>query len=233
MPNRFFKLPFSFDTKLLLQDLSICLADEWVSHFNRQDYSGKWTSISLRSATGKEKDIYAHPGVSEYTNTTLMNKCSYFLEIVNSFRCEKEAVRLLSLSSGSHIKEHRDLQASYQYGFFRVHIPIKTGEQVSFLVDGCRLNMKSGECWYANFDLPHSVLNEGTTDRVHLIMDCKRNEWSDEIFRRAGYDFEEEKKKNDHPIAIKKNMIAELSLMNTDTSRQLAEQIKREITPGQ
>jgi hypothetical protein len=37
--------------------------------------------------------------------------------------------------------------------------------------------MEAGECWYVNVDLPHRVNNRGTTERIHLVIDCVVDEW--------------------------------------------------------
>jgi hypothetical protein len=60
---------------------------------------------------------------------------------------------------------------------------------------------------------------------VHLIMDCNRNEWSDELFAKAGYDFTQEKKGPDDETL--KKMLEELERMNTDTSRKLISELIR------
>ena len=229
MTNSAFKLPFSFDEHLLLEDLDSCLKTAWSEHFNRQDYDGKWTSISLRSASGKETDIYSHPNTAAYTNTPVLEKCAYFKSIIDLFECEKEAVRLLSLAAGSVVKEHRDNHAGYESGVFRIHVPIRTNAQVAFFVDGEVVPMKTGECWYANVNLPHSVRNDGTTDRIHLVIDCKRNEWSDNLFKAMGYDFEFEKQQADYDQETKLKMIEELSRLDTPVSRQLLEQLQNEL----
>lgn len=229
MKNIFFKFPFHFDETKLAEDLSKCLKIQWPEHFNQQDFEGSWTSIALRSASGRESDISAHYTEQAYINTPVLQECHYFREIIESFQCEKEAVRLLSLAAGSVIKEHTDPHAGYEFGFFRIHIPIQTVPDVSFKVDGYELPMKSGECWYADFHLPHSVENRSKTNRVHLIMDCKRNEWSDVLFGNAGYDFEEERKKNEIPLETKLQMIEELSGIDTEGARNLITQLKKEI----
>lgn len=227
MKNTFFKIPFSFDPDRLLRDLSICEMHEWNSHFNKKDYNGSWTSIALRSSSGKENDIYALSGRS-FSDTPLLEACSYFQSIIQSFECEKESIRLLSLAPGSSIKEHRDLDAGYESGFFRLHIPIITNTNVSFIVNRNNLIMNQGECWYANFNLPHSAENKGTRDRVHLVIDCMRNEWSDKLFERSGYDFEFEKRSKEYAPETKKKIIAELSRINSATSKKLIEQLKKE-----
>ncbi len=219
------RLPFLFDTTLLQRDLATCLAEEWKLHFNQHDYDGSWTGIALRSATGKAHDIHAHPVDNAYHDTPLLAHCPYFREVLGNFQCETETVRLLRLAPGSVIKEHRDRGLGYAYGVFRLHIPIRTHAAVSFRVGGEELPMKSGECWYADFDLPHSVTNESASERVHLVIDCLRNAWSDELFRGAGYDFAEEKRALEPDAETKRRIQEELLRMNTEMSRKMAQQL--------
>lgn len=223
--NSFLKLPFLFDSLKLQDDLSTCLAINWKQHFNQSDYSGDWSGIAMRSSSGNEIDILSHPG-SEFKDTPLMEVCPYFRKILSLFECEKETIRLLRLAPGSNIKEHRDRGAGYQFGNFRVHIVIRTHPDVSFIVDGVEVSMKTGECWYADFDRPHSVTNNSNEERVHLIMDCIRNEWSDTLFAKAGYDFSLEKTQPDDETF--KRMLAELERIDTATSREIILKMKNE-----
>jgi hypothetical protein len=57
----------------------------------------------------------------------------------------------------------------------RHHIPIITNEKVNFFVGGESINMKEGECWEINNSLLHSVDNQGTTNRIHLMIDIMPN----------------------------------------------------------
>ena len=223
-------MPFQFDNHLLLENLSICLESEWNEHFNKKDFEGEWTSISLRSASGKETDVAANPNVEQYKNTPLLKKCKYFQFIIDQFECEKESIRLLSLSPGSYVNTHTDLAAGYESGFFRIHVPIKTDFNVSFIVNGIDIKMKEGECWYANFNLPHSVQNKSARNRVHLVIDCKRNDWSDKLFKEVGYDFDYEKQTMDYSIKTKQLMIEQLRLMKTKTADNMIEKLTIEIS---
>ncbi len=230
MSNRFFQLPFVFDPAQLRQDLAYCLSHAWMNHFNGRDYDGSWTSLSLRSASGLETDIMAHDDQSNgYRNTAMLAQCPYFGEVLSRFEVELQAVRLLSLAPGSVIRQHTDPHLGYEYGCFRLHIPLQTGSHVQFRVDGTNLLMQPGECWYANFNLPHSVRNNGSTDRIHLVIDGLRNDWSDELFGRVGYDFGEESRDRSPSAATKWQMITELERMDSDTARQLILQLRREI----
>ncbi|RYZ19341.1 MAG: aspartyl/asparaginyl beta-hydroxylase domain-containing protein, partial [Chitinophagaceae bacterium] len=196
---------------------------------NQKDYSGSWTSISLRSATGNATDIYAHSSGC-FSDTDLLKKCGYFGKVLNQIKCEKESVRLLCLAPGSEIKEHTDRELGYGFGNFRLHIPIKTDENVQFRVGGEDIRMNAGECWYANFHLPHSVQHNGTENRIHLVIDCLRNAWTDDWFAKAGYDFEEERKsKIPNPETVKR-MMEELAHLNTEVALQLKQQLQKDLT---
>jgi hypothetical protein len=224
----FFRLPLDFDPQRLSDDLRICETLQWTPHFNTRDYSGEWSSIALRSASGSASDIHSHPTENAYRDTALLGACRYFADVLGSFQCEKESVRLLRLAGGAHIKEHRDVQAGYQFGFFRVHIPIQTSDQVRFLVAGQALDMAAGECWYADFSQTHSVENCGNESRVNLILDCKRNDWSDSLFAQAGYDFEQERRRMQFDRATRAKVIAELSGHKTEAAENLIRQLLAE-----
>lgn len=222
-----YKLPQKYNVKHLKTDLKICQNIDWLLHFNQNDFTGHWSSFALRSISGSESDILATPNAT-FQDTPTLNKCLYFKEILDSFLCKKEAVRLLSLSPNSYIKEHTDLSSGYEDGFFRIHIPIQTNDKVIFTVNKKPLLMREGECWYANFNRPHFVSNEGETDRIHLVIDCLRNDWSDQLFATFGYDFEEEKKSK-YDQQTKLMMIEQLALMNTARADSLIKQLQEEL----
>ena len=204
------KLPISFSIDKLQKEFAICENDLWTPHFNTNRYEGNWTSVSLRSQSGLVNDITSFAN-TEHKNTNLLDRCDYFKEIMDWFQCEKEAVRLLRLGPGSEIKEHVDNDTSYEDGFFRIHIPIITNEEVFFYVDKKRVPMKMGECWYANFQLPHSVENKSTEPRIHLTLDCIRNDWSDKLFEEMGFDINYSAENATYSKEIKQQIIEELS----------------------
>jgi hypothetical protein len=227
--NDFFQLPLTFEQDQLLSDLAICEKYHWVAHYNTNDYNGDWKAIALRSSNGDAENVLAHDAAL-FINTPLLNQCPYFSEIIGAFHCELETVRLLALAPGSFIKEHRDRGLSYAEGFFRLHIPITTDEKVEFMVNGHLLNMLPGECWYANFDLPHSVNHLGTTRRIHLVIDGKRNAWTDALFDNAGYHFELEKTKKRLDTNTVQEMIQHLNAMGTATADKLVADLKKDYS---
>ena len=214
------KLPISFSIEKLQKELAICENDLWTPHFNTNRYEGNWTSVSLRSQSGLVNDITSFAN-TEHKNTNLLDRCQYFKEIMDWFQCKKEAVRLLRLGPGSEIKEHVDNDTSYEDGFFRIHIPIITNSEVFFYVDKKRVPMQMGECWYANFQLPHSVENKSNEPRIHLTLDCLRNDWSDQLFAEMGFDINYPKENNSYSEEVKQQIIDELSRNPSELNNKL------------
>ena len=230
MITPFLKLPFHFSEEKLLNDLEVCKNLDFISHFNKNDYSGEWTSIALRSQNGEMNNIFAlSQGSENYKNTELIDKCVYFKEIINLFECEKESIRLLNLKPGSVIKEHTDYNLGYEDGIFRIHIAITTNKDVHFFINSEEVKMLPGESWYGNFNLPHSVRNDGKTDRIHLVMDCIRNNWSDNLFEECGYSFDVEKEQPEYSRETKLQIIEQLKLMDTETAREMVSQLNKEL----
>lgn len=48
---------------------------------------------------------------------------------------------------------------------------------MEFFLNGERVLMLAGECWYINANLPHKVENRGEANRVHLVVDCVVDDW--------------------------------------------------------
>jgi len=220
MNPSFFQLPVNFSIEKLQEEFQFCENEHWSSHFNTQRYSGNWSSISLRSGSGNVNDIHSFPNQA-YINTTLLNTCKYFQEVIDWFACEKEAIRLLRLDPLSEIKEHTDNDTSYADGFFRIHIPILTNAEVYFYVNNERVFMHAGECWYADFQLPHRVINKSQEARVHLVIDCIRNEWSDQLFQQAGFDTTCSSKQPAMSSDMKRQVINELLRNPTEANLKL------------
>ena len=232
MITAFLRLPFTFEPEALAEDYRTCVSWEWKRHFNTSDFEGNWDGIALRSASGDSTDIKAHPD-AVYADTKLLEGCPVFRGVLSRFECDREAVRLLRLAPGSEIKEHSDPGGGYASGSFRVHVPVQTNPKVRFRVGGHDVPMEAGSCWYADFGLPHSVRNDGEADRIHLVVDLLRNEWTDSLFREAGYDFEAEARGRSQPLAVKIQMLEHLSAMDNEAARRLAANLRLEIQAEQ
>jgi hypothetical protein len=173
-----FRLSRSFDATRLQADLAGLVATDYVPHFNTRYYQGDWSVVPLRSIGGRADQIYPDPTKKNaFADTPLLARCPYVREVLAAFPCPQQAVRFLRLKAGSVIKEHTDLDLGFEDGEVRLHLPVHTNPAVVFMLGGQRVIMHEGECWYNNFNLPHSVENRGATDRIHLVIDCEVNDW--------------------------------------------------------
>jgi len=181
---RCLRLPFTFEADKLRTDLALVRDDEWIPHQQKKHYDGLWSGAALRSIGGSRDNLVpeARDGQS-FADTALLARCPYFRAVLAQFRCPLNAVRLLRLQAGSNIAEHVDGALDFEDGEVRIHIPIVTSDGVRFILDGARLVLAPGECWYTNVNLPHAVENTGTVDRIHLVLDCIVDDWLREIFR--------------------------------------------------
>jgi hypothetical protein len=184
IPDRV-RLPFSFDTALLVEDLAR-LGENWTPHYVPQNYSGNWSVIPLRAPSGEThpiRMIYSDPTARTYVDTEALRACPYFREVLSSFQTTLLAARVMRLTAGSTIKEHTDLDLRFEEGRVRIHIPIVSNPDVEFYLNNERVVLAAGSCWYLRLSDPHRVANRGTTDRVHLVIDLEVNEWLTELFR--------------------------------------------------
>lgn len=83
----------------------------------------------------------------------------------------------MRLAAGSRIHEHSDHDLMAEARVARIHVPITTKPGVTFLLNGMPLAMEPGEAWYLRLADPHAVRNEGTSDRVHLVLDVVVDAW--------------------------------------------------------
>jgi mannose-6-phosphate isomerase-like protein (cupin superfamily) len=199
------------------------ITQPWSPHFNTKHYEGGWTVISLR-APGGHADRVIPDLVQEggYMDTPLMENCPAIRELVAAFKCPVLSVRLMNLQAGAIIKEHRDHELAFEKGEARLHFPIFTNDGVEFYVDNERIPMREGDCWYINANLPHRVANHGSTDRIHLVIDCKVNAWVEELFVNA----EKKYVPNDQQHAQLLQVIRELRSQGNETADKLANELE-------
>jgi aspartyl/asparaginyl beta-hydroxylase len=174
------RLARDFDPGRLEEDLGRLRDCEWISHFVKQNYDGDWSVIPLRAPAGATHPImmiYSSPTAKDFTDTPLLAHTPYFRDLLAAFACPLGAVRLMRLGPGSIIKEHKDDDLAFERGTVRLHVPITTNPHVEFLLNGSRVVMPPGSAWYLRLSDPHSVSNNGTTDRVHLVIDALANDW--------------------------------------------------------
>ena len=174
------KLPLCFDVKRMQQDLDVLQQQLWIDHFVQQNYEGGWEVLPLRGQLGAEHPvmmIYSNPGCNEWQDTPFLEQASYIKDVLQQLKMPLQAVRLMRLTAGSHIKSHQDHDLDVQQGVVRLHIPIITNDKVYFILNDKRVVMEEGECWYLRLSDFHMVDNKSDIDRVHLVIDATVNSW--------------------------------------------------------
>ncbi len=181
-PVSFAQIPCEIQLAILQAEVESLLANPWVDHVNKQDYSGGWDVLPLRC---QRQYLDAHPilqGFSiadgaDWENLPVMAQCPEIQHLFNQLQCPIKAARLMRLKAGAEIKPHRDHELSIEFGEARLHVPIHTSDAVSFLVEQKLIPMRAGELWYFNADQIHEVYNHGSEDRINLVIDCVVNDW--------------------------------------------------------
>jgi mannose-6-phosphate isomerase-like protein (cupin superfamily) len=202
------------------------LADSWTAHFNTFHYNGSWTVLPLRTPGGTDNilpELINNDHFEDHPNMLLFPRVKSFIE---EMECEIMSVRMLNLSAGSAIKQHRDLELAFEKGEARLHIPIKTNPDVEFYINNEHIIMSEGECWYINANLPHRVTNNGNTDRIHLVIDCKVNAWLKQLILNTDTIAHEPDQSRDPELL--KQMIISLKEQGTERSLQMAIELQAE-----
>ncbi|AGC75377.1 aspartyl/asparaginyl beta-hydroxylase [Nonlabens dokdonensis] len=173
------QLPFKFDVELIKKELS---------QFSKEDYRDIYnSSVTLETLwlIHLIEPINDTNGLPVFLPNATLKKCPYLLSVFETFLCPVETFRIHVLDPGASIQPHRDNGYSMENGMVRLHIPIQTHKKVQLIIDKEPVVMHAGECWYCNFHKVHEVHNKSDEPRIHLILDCKVNEWFKEIFEKS------------------------------------------------
>jgi mannose-6-phosphate isomerase-like protein (cupin superfamily) len=229
---QYLQLPVLFDAQKMQQEMILMGKQFWKLHFQVKHYDGQWSAIPLRSIDGSVDNEFLSPveDATIYKDTVLLQQSPYLQQVLRFFECPLMAVRLLKLTPGTQIHEHRDRDLSFEQGQVRFHIPVVTNPQIEFILHKEQMYLKEGECWYMNFNLPHSLHNQSKKDRVHLVIDAVVNDWVIKLFESSAV----LNKKGiadipKHTQQEQTEMIAHLRSMNTDTAHKLADEIENNL----
>jgi len=226
--TRYLKLPFYFDIDLLNLEMNNILSSEWLNHFNTGDYENGLTNIPLRSANGRLN--YSMPVLNQnFLNTDILKRCTYFQTVLDIFKCEKNAVQLMSLEPGGVIKPRAHPGICFEDGLARLYIPIVTDPTIMFVIDGEPIHFSCGAAWYLNTSCIHSVANASSYPKIHLILDCIPNAWLKQVFDKAGFIPNDTPKYHDTSINDDNviNIIKHLRAMGDPTSLHLADKLSK------
>ena len=174
------RLPLDFVAASLAEEAEAFAPESWIDHFVSENYVGSWQVLPLRGPAGETHPIrmaYSDPSATAFVDTPFLDDAPNLKAAIGMFPCPLGSARLMKLAPGSYIREHRDHDLDPESGTVRLHVPLTTNDGVVFLVGGQRVSMRPGECWYLRLSEPHEVRNDGSTDRLHLVLDATVDQW--------------------------------------------------------
>ena len=124
--------------------------------------------------------------VFELQDTELRKKFPEVETLLEWVNTPIHRIRFMKLSPGGGTLERHTDQTDSKVGvqngkLMRFHWPIESNSEVKFYVwdaDGFRNTtyMEVGTCWYLDIRKPHQAINNGVSDRIHLVVDIEANE---------------------------------------------------------
>lgn len=168
-----FKLQLTPPSKELIDEIKNFIIDKkFIKHFGNY-HDGGWESIGLITSGGNPNEDREIKGKKFEKTTFLKNdlkKLNSFLELIPF---KKKRVRIMNLKKNKKIFTHFDRTETFDLGSMRVHIPIITNSKAIIKIINQEYHWEEGGVYYADFSFPHSVENNGDSDRYHLVIDCE------------------------------------------------------------
>lgn len=167
----------------------------WAQHYSSYNKRHSWTAFAIRGFDPIDPGFIIKPTEMSRKwrdeNPQRMGaQCDWTIaaarfpkirEIVARLPGEPQRVRLMRLAStGGELTRHADIvdpEAGTQDGqTARIHIPLISPPECRFISwgeDGARreAHLAPGGLWYLDTRKPHSVINPGDRDRVHIVVD--------------------------------------------------------------
>jgi len=163
LTHPFLKLPLQFDAAALEREVRALPEAAWVPH--PTGFEGN-EAVRLVTAGGRPTDDLD----GEMAPTPELLAMPYVQQIMGEIGGVWGRSRLMGLRAGGEVPLHVDSHY-YWRTHWRIHIPIITSPQVLFSCGPETIHMKPGECWLFDSFRWHRVVNGGTEQRVHLVLD--------------------------------------------------------------
>jgi len=161
---RFLQLPIQFDAAKLAEEVAAIPESAWRPH--PQGYPGN-DALALITTDG---DPASDARAGAMLPTPHLLACPYLMQVLETLGATWGRSRLMRLSGDAEVTAHVDTDY-YWRDHMRVHVPIVTQPTVRFQCGDQQVNMAAGECWIFDTWSLHSVHNDATRSRIHLVAD--------------------------------------------------------------
>jgi Aspartyl/Asparaginyl beta-hydroxylase len=176
------RLPVRFDPAPLDDEVAR-LPEAWWEVHEGPYHDGGWDAVALWAAGGDRRQQRSTGG--DFSGTEALDRCPAIQQVLRQVPAERNRVRLMRLRPGARILRHVDPIEQVSASLTRLHVPIRTSPDVTFVVNDVRLAMAPGELWHVDIRFPHEVHNAGDRARIHLVIDLIMNPWLETQFAAA------------------------------------------------
>lgn len=156
-----------------LPDLDWDTEEDFDANYNKNDKGAlKQTQHAiLRFADKRSDEIrYLHTSRWELWKETLLPIMEQITQPLGYKRGFYPKIMFAKLPAGQFILPHVDGTAK-GYVPHKIHLPVTTNTKAYFFLDKERHHFETGKAYEVNNGMRHSVVNGGSTDRVHLIFE--------------------------------------------------------------
>lgn len=160
----FLQFPLRFDADALAAEIAAIGEAAWRPHPNGLPGNSALTLITTDGIADSDK-VYGPMLPTEH-----LRRCPYLQQVLASIGGTWGRTRLMRLSGQAEVKSHVDINY-YWRERVRVHVPIVTQPTVRFICGEDEINMAAGECWIFDTWRLHSVINDHSAARIHLVAD--------------------------------------------------------------
>ncbi|TDT17552.1 uncharacterized protein (TIGR03032 family) [Ilumatobacter fluminis] len=160
----FIRLPYQFDAERLRADVDALPDEAWRGH--PTGHVGN--SAVLLVSTGGDPTDDTIGGVQ--APTPWLDQSPYLAQVVAAFGVPVGRTRLMRIDAGGEATPHFDAHL-YWKDRVRIHVPIITTPDVTFVSGSASTHMAAGESWVFDTLAIHNVVNPGEQSRVHLVVD--------------------------------------------------------------
>lgn len=163
LPQPFIRLPYAFDAERLAAEVDALPDTAWMPHPSGMKGN---SAVPLVSRDGGDNDDFD----GRMLATPHLDRCPYVRQVMASFGEVLARSRLMRLAPSCEVSAHVDFNYHW-YTRVRIHVPVVTEPEVVFHCGDRHVHMRAGECWIFDSWRRHRVVNGGTRDRVHLVID--------------------------------------------------------------
>jgi len=176
--NFTYQIDFDFNYHKILEEYNVVQNKlNEVSHPSLGiDHDGGWEVVSLYSETGNATAVAKNTD-TDTTPTEIIKYFTYTHEVIKEllvkYNCKPRRIRFSRLKAKKNINWHRDWDETMEYGNSRLHLPLIVNNKCKSNLCHESYQWTPGGLFYGDYSFPHQIKNEGSDDRLHLIIDLK------------------------------------------------------------